>query len=59
MRLDVFDVLGQSVGTLVNDRLGSGSHSVTFDASKLGTGMYVYRLSTPTQNIAKKMLLTK
>ena len=57
--LEVFDLLGRKVATLVNDNRPAGTFTVEFDGSKLVTGLYIYRLSTPQQVFAKKMLLIK
>ncbi len=57
--LTVYSMLGQQVMTLVNDRLESGVHQITFDASKLASGVYLYRLNTSTQSLTKKMTLIK
>ncbi len=57
--LKVFDILGQEVASLIDGELTSGIHKATFDASKLTSGMYIYRLSGNNVNISKKMLLTK
>lgn len=57
--LMVYDVLGREVETLVNEREDVGSHSVTFDASKLPSGVYFYRLQAGTYNDTKKLLLLK
>lgn len=43
--LKVYDILGKEVGTLINQVAPKGSHEVQFDASKLSSGMYVYRLT--------------
>ena len=59
VNLSVFDLLGRRVATLVNGQLASGQHSVTFQASSLPSGMYLYRLSTPTGSISQKMILLK
>ncbi len=55
----VFNVLGQEVATLLNGEIGSGMHKVTFDASDIASGIYVYRLVGNNVNISKKMILTK
>jgi len=57
--LAVYDVLGRRVATLVNGTLGSGRHTVNFNASNLPSGMYMYRLSTPAGEMTQKMILLK
>ncbi|MDR9419095.1 T9SS type A sorting domain-containing protein [Gracilimonas sp.] len=59
--LQVFDMLGRKVATLVNnERVASGSHEVTFDASNLSSGMYIYQLFTDSGlQLTKKMMLIK
>jgi hypothetical protein len=59
-KIEVYDLLGKKLTTLVSENLSSGSYSVNFDASRLATGTYVYRLSVNGEQIAtKKMLLIK
>jgi hypothetical protein len=53
------DVIGRQVAVLVNGQMASGRHTVTFNASNLPSGMYLYRLSTPTGVITQKMILFK
>lgn len=55
--LVVYDILGREVTTLVNEVQKPGSYSILFDASNLSSGIYFYRLQTPTNQIVKKMLL--
>ena len=57
--LKVYNSLGQQVTELVNGELGAGSHQVTFDASKLSSGVYFYRLESGKYSQVKKMLLLK
>jgi hypothetical protein len=57
--LKVYNVLGQEVATLANQRFGSGSHSLSFDASLLSSGVYIYRLQAGNKVQTKKMLLVK
>ncbi|AXJ02419.1 Por secretion system C-terminal sorting domain-containing protein [Cyclonatronum proteinivorum] len=59
VRLDVFNVAGQRVATLVNTQMTSGFHTVTFDASRLSSGVYLYRLETNGQVRTEKMTLIK
>jgi photosystem II stability/assembly factor-like uncharacterized protein len=57
--LQVFNVLGQLVRTLVNEVQSAGYKEVTFDASSIPTGVYFYRLQTGTFIETKKLLLIK
>lgn len=57
--LEVFNVLGQNVATLVNDVQQAGFYTVSFDANRLASGVYVYRLTAAGQVITRKMTLVK
>ncbi len=58
--LEVFDVLGRKVATLLNgENKIAGRHSVTFDARNLSSGIYIYRLQTGNSIITKKLTLIK
>ena len=57
--LDIFDLLGRKVASLVNEFKPAGEYTVDFDASKLVSGVYVYRLSAPGTMISRKMMLVK
>lgn len=59
VRIEVFNVQGQRVATLVNGSQSAGTQQVSFDASSLSSGVYLYRLTTPEQTLTKKMLLVK
>lgn len=59
VRLSVFNILGEKVAELVNGNLGAGFHKVNFDASKLNTGMYIYKIEANNFVSIKKMLLVK
>ncbi len=59
VQLTVFNMLGQKVATLVNGRLAAGSHNVTFDASSLSSGMYLYQLTSGGQTMTRKLMLIK
>jgi hypothetical protein len=55
----VFDVLGKEVVTLVDAVEEAGYRSVEFDASRLSSGMYLYRLHAGDFAATKKLMLVK
>ncbi len=57
--LKIFDILGREVATLVNGELEAGLHQATFDASKLTSGVYLYRINTGSNTETKKLVLLK
>ncbi len=57
--LSVFNILGQKVATLVNGVKATGNYEVNFNATKLSTGVYIYRLEAGNNIITKKMTLLK
>ncbi len=59
VRLDVFDLLGRRVATLVDGMTLPGGHSVSFDASELSSGSYFLRLNTPDQTLHRRITLVK
>ena len=58
-RLDVFNILGQQVLTLIDEVLPPGSHTVEFDGRELASGVYLYRLKTADFTSTRKMVLLK
>ncbi len=57
--LKIYDALGREVATLVNEQQTVGSYSATFDASKLPSGVYFYRIRAGDYSNAKKLILLK
>jgi hypothetical protein len=57
--LTVCNVLGQEIATVVNGVYEAGEHSAIFDASRLASGMYFYRISTGPYTSVKKLLLIR
>ena len=59
VQLTVYNINGQEVEYLVDDILPAGIHNINWDASKLTSGIYFYRLTTDSYTESKKMLLIK
>ena len=59
MTLIVYNILGQKVATLYDGHMNAGAQSVLFDASKLSSGVYIYRLVAGDFTSQKKMMLLK
>jgi hypothetical protein len=58
--LKVYDLLGREVATLVNGQFAAGSYRTIFDASRLSSGVYLYRLTADGATLqTKKMLLLR
>jgi hypothetical protein len=59
--LKVYDILGSEVATLVNNEEPAGSYEVAFDASRLASGIYFYRLQVidPESNSGRDFIDTK
>ena len=57
--LKIFNSLGEEIAELVNETKPAGNYSVSFDASGLSSGVYIYRLSTGASVQMKKMILNK
>jgi hypothetical protein len=64
VKLEVFNILGQNVRTLVDDQMIAGNHTITWDSrdengGAVASGAYFYRLTTDDYSSTKKMLLVK
>lgn len=57
--IKIFNVLGELVANIANQEYADGNYKVTWDASTLSSGMYIYQLSGNNLNISKKMILMK
>lgn len=57
--LRVYDMLGRQVAMLVNEMQAAGSHQVTFDASYLTSGVYLYKLTAGSETKTGRMTLIK
>ncbi|MEQ8526114.1 MAG: T9SS type A sorting domain-containing protein [Gracilimonas sp.] len=59
VEIEVLNMLGQTVATLEDDYKSAGWHTVTFDASKLSSGFYIYRIKTEDFSASRKLSLVK
>ena len=59
VKMRIYDVLGKEVATLVNQVQTAGTYKVDFDASKLSSGVYFYKLEAGQFTEVKKMTLLK
>jgi hypothetical protein len=59
VKLEVYDVLGKKIATLVNERQSAGSYQVVWNASGLSSGTYFYRLQAGSFVETKKMIMVK
>ncbi len=57
--LKVFDLLGGEVATVQNGSLDAGTHTIMFDASKLRSGVYMYRLQAEGKSLSRRMVVMK
>ncbi|RMH64534.1 MAG: PKD domain-containing protein [Calditrichaeota bacterium] len=57
--LRVYNMRGQQVAQLVNQKQDAGRYQVTFNAKNLASGVYMYVLNTPRYHASKRMLLIK
>ena len=57
--LEVFNLQGERFATLINERRRAGNYSVSFDASNLPSGCYLYRISADEFVAVRKLVLIK
>ena len=59
VELVVFDMLGRKVAELVNEFRTQGTHTTSFDATNLSSGIYLYQFKANDQIITNQMTLIK
>jgi hypothetical protein len=59
VKLNVYDISGKLVSTLINSTYSAGKYSTEFDAKNFASGIYFYKLETPDFTSIKKMILVK
>jgi hypothetical protein len=57
--LKVYDVLGKEVAFLVDGEKSAGVHTVSWNPSRLSSGVFIYRLKVGNFSDVKKMILMK
>ncbi|MDD2361180.1 MAG: FlgD immunoglobulin-like domain containing protein, partial [Syntrophaceticus schinkii] len=63
-KLEIYNLKGQRVTSLLNETRGAGKHTITWDGldeagRPVSSGLYFYRLTTPQRTISAKMLMIK
>ena len=59
VKIEVFNISGNKVATLLDEQKEAGIHEVGFNASKLASGVFLYKISAGNFSATKKMLLVK
>jgi hypothetical protein len=57
VRIEVYNIAGQKVQTLLNEKMPAGGHQVEFTAQNLSSGVYFYRIQADKFQDVKKMVL--
>jgi len=59
VKIAIYNLLGEEVKVLKNEYMRAGSFDVSFEASSLPSGMYLYKVETAQYSRVKKMMLMK
>jgi hypothetical protein len=57
--LEIYNLLGQKVATLVNKKMNQGMHEIEWNATDLASGVYLYRLQAGNYSETKKLILLR
>ena len=57
--LRVYDMIGNEVKVLVNEKLNSGSHTINLDRSQLSSGVYTYTLQSENNKLSRRMVIVR
>jgi hypothetical protein len=57
--IKVYDLTGQEIRSLVNEKKQPGKYTIDFDASSLPSGIYIYTIKSQNFFLSRKMLLMK
>ncbi len=59
VRIEIFNILGQDVATLIDEQQPAGYHNVRLEANRLGSGVYFYRLTAGNYCQTRKLIVMK
>jgi uncharacterized lipoprotein YddW (UPF0748 family) len=59
VNLEIYDILGRKIKSLISGEMSAGRHSVQFDASDLSSGQYIYRIISGEKQFSRMMILMK
>jgi hypothetical protein len=59
VKIDIYNILGQKIETLLNRRIPTGSHEIEFNAQNLPSAIYLYRIQAGEFQDVKKMILLR
>ncbi len=59
VNLDIYDLLGEKISSLISSRLGEGVHSVTWNTANLPSGKYFCRISTANTTMTKQITVAR
>ncbi len=59
IKLQIFDVKGKLISTLVDKRMRKGKYKTVFNATNLASGVYIYKLQSGNFSVSKKLILLK
>ena len=59
MQIAVYNLLGEKVADLFDGQMSAGYHEVVFDAGRMASGIYLYRMTAAGVTMTRRMLLVK
>ena len=59
VQLDLYDMTGRHIAALVNEQVNAGIHEISFDASGLSSGVYIYRLQAGGKLLIRQLTFIK
>jgi len=59
VNIEIFDITGKLIKTIISEYKGAGYHKVHFDGSELASGIYIYTLQSGDVKLSRKMMLIK